>query len=184
MRVGRRALQRQRIRGFRREPVGQCAQIRERGLCERDLDRLLAQHALVREPHAVGGEHAGERVDEHGLHAELVGHQACMLAARAAEALQREARRVVPLLHRDLLDRIGHVGDGDAEEALGDVARMSRVSPVACAIAPAISVNFARTISASSGWSASGPKIGGKCAGWILPRQTLASVTVSGPPLR
>ena len=44
---------------------------------------------LVGEPHAVGREHAGERMDEHARHAERVGDQAGVLAAGAAEAAQR-----------------------------------------------------------------------------------------------
>ena len=47
-----------------------------------------------------------------------VGHQAGVLAAGAAEALQGEAAGVVPLLQRDLLDRVRHVGDGNAQEPL------------------------------------------------------------------
>ena len=46
------------------------------------------------------------------------------------------------------------------------------------------SANFSATTAASSRESASGPKMAGKCAGWILPTITLASVTVSGPPRR
>ena len=65
---------------------------------------------LVGEAHAVGREHAGEGVDEHRLHAELVRHQAGVLAAGAAEALQGEARRVLALLDGDLLDGVRHVG--------------------------------------------------------------------------
>ena len=48
----------------------------------------LAQLDHVGEAHAVGAEHAGERVDHHPLHAERVGDQAGVLAAGAAEALQ------------------------------------------------------------------------------------------------
>ena len=46
-----------------------------------------------------------------------------MLAAGAAEALQRVAGDVVAARDRDLLDRIGHVVDGDADEALGHLVR-------------------------------------------------------------
>ncbi len=42
----------------------------------------------------------------------------------------------------------------------------------------------ARTAAASSGSSPWGPKTEGKCAGWIRPSITLASVTVSGPSRR
>ncbi len=63
-------------------------------------------------------------------------------------------------------------------------SRGSLSLPVACAISRARAANFSCTISASSGALPSGPKMAGKCLGWILPTQTLASVTVSGPPLR
>ena len=55
---------------------------------------------------------------------ERIGDQAGMLAARAAEAGQRVARDVMAARDRDLADRVGHVVDRDAQEALGDfVAR-------------------------------------------------------------
>ena len=85
------------------------------------LDRLLAQRAHVGEAHAVGREHAGERMDEHARHAERVGDEARVLPARAAEAAQRVFGDVVAALHRDVLDRVGHVVDRDAQEALGDL---------------------------------------------------------------
>ncbi len=71
--------------------------------------------------------------------------------------------------------------------ALAMLATAMRRKPSAAARASCPgtrAANFARTASASSGWSAPGPKMAGKCAGWILPTMTLASVTVSGPPLR
>ncbi len=52
-------------------------------------------------------------------HAERVGHQAGMLAAGAAEAVEGVFGYVVAALDRDLLDRVGHVLDRDAQEALG-----------------------------------------------------------------
>ena len=78
----------------------------ESGRRERRLDRLLAQRAHVGESHAVGREHAGERMDEHALHAQRVGDRAGVLAARAAEAAQRVFGDVVAALHRDVLDRV------------------------------------------------------------------------------
>ncbi len=95
---------------------------------ERNFHGLFAHHRLVSKTHAIGGEHAGIRVDKHGLHAERVGDQAGMLPAGAAEALQREAGGVVALLHRDLLDGIRHVGDRDVQEALGHLARGARLA--------------------------------------------------------
>ena len=105
-------------------------------------------------PHAIGRQHPRIGVDENRLHPEFVGHQAGMLAAGAAKALQRKAGGVVPLLHRDLLDRIGHVADRDAQETLGDRACVAwlrrwraRSHRRARRISPA-------TTAASSGWSA------------------------------
>src|SRR5262249_20577457 len=60
----------------------------------------------------------GIGMDEHGLHPKRIRDQAGMLAPCPAEALQCEARRIVAFLHRDLLDRVGHVGDSDAEISL------------------------------------------------------------------
>src|SRR5204862_6220939 len=45
-----------------------------------------------------------------------------------ARTLQREAGGVVPLLHRDLLDGVGHVADSDAQEAFGDRSRVSALA--------------------------------------------------------
>lgn len=59
-----------------------------------------------------------------------------------------------------------------------------RSSPVLRAMAAVRPANRRRTTSVSSGWSPAGPKTWGKVAGWIRPSITLASVTVSGPPLR
>ncbi len=80
---------------------------------------LFLHRDLVGEAHAVGRQHAGQRVDEHALHRQRVGHQAGVLPGRAAEAAQRVARHVVAALDRDLLDRVGHVADRDLHEALG-----------------------------------------------------------------
>ena len=52
-----------------------------------------------------------------------------MLAAGAAETLQRVAGDVVAAGDRDLLDGIGHIVDGDANEALGHGARIHARAP-------------------------------------------------------
>ena len=106
-------------------------QRRERGhqrLVEGRFDRLLPQRPDIGEAHAVGREHAGEGMDQHRRHAERVGHQAGVLAAGAAEAVERVAGHVVAALHRDLLDRVGHVLDRDLEEARRDLDRSARVA--------------------------------------------------------
>ena len=102
-------------RGRARSP----ARSRERVVAQRRLDRLLAAGPDLRQSHAVGGQQAGQRMDQHGLHAERVGDQAGVLAAGRAEAVERVLGDVVAALHRDLLDGVGHVLDGDADEAVG-----------------------------------------------------------------
>ena len=58
-------------------------------------------------------------MDQDPRHAERIGHEAGVLPARAAEALQGVAGDVMPALHADLLDRVGHVVHCDAQEPLG-----------------------------------------------------------------
>ncbi len=151
---------------------------------ERNFDRLFAHDRLVSEAHAISRQHTGERMDEHRLHAQRIGHQTGVLTAGAAEALQREARRVVALLHRDLLDRVRHVGDGDPQEALRHLARRALLSGRRRDLIGERGKPGCHHIGIERIASPFGPKIAGKCRGWILPTQTLASVTVSGPPRR
>jgi hypothetical protein len=87
------------------------------------LHRHLAQRPQVGQAHAVGAEHAGERVDHHLGHAQGVGHQAGVLASRSAETGQDIFGDVVAALDRDLPHRLGHVLHGDGHEALGDLLR-------------------------------------------------------------
>ena len=70
-------------------------------------------------------------MDQHRRHAERVGDQAGVLAAGAAEAVERVARHVVAALHRDLLDRVRHVLDGDLDEAVGDLLGRAAVADLA-----------------------------------------------------
>ena len=88
---------------------------------EGDIQRRGPGRADLGEPHAIGREQPGERMQQHGLDAERVRDQAGVLASGPAEGVQRIARDVVAALHRDLLDRLGHVGDGDLDEAVGDL---------------------------------------------------------------
>jgi hypothetical protein len=60
---------------------------------------LLAHRGLIGEAHAIGGQNAGVRMNEHRFHAESVGHQARMLPTGATKTLQCEACHIVTLLH-------------------------------------------------------------------------------------
>ena len=118
-------------------------------------------------------------MDEHLRHAERVGDQAGVLAAGAAEAVERVARHVVAALHRDLLDRVRHVLDRDLDEAVGDLLPAAAVADVFRERREfrAHRVGVERLV-------LRGPKIFGKKSGMSLPTITLASVTASGPPRR
>ena len=113
---GRHALRDQ----LRARLVGQSVECLGQGglsvVAESQLDRTLAHRALVRQAHAVRGQHAGQGVREDPRHRQLVGNRAGMLPTSAAEHRQRIARHVVAALHRDALDGLGHVADGDFEE--------------------------------------------------------------------
>ena len=80
---------------------------------------LLAAGANIGEAHAVRRQNAGERMNEHGGHAEGVGYLAGMLGAGAAKAVEHVRAHIIAAHDRDLLDGVGHVLDGDPDEALG-----------------------------------------------------------------
>ena len=87
------------------------------------FDRALAQRARFGQPHAVGRQYSGKRMGHDGRHGERIGDCAGMLAAGAAKHRERITGDVIAALHRDLLDRIGHVGIGDIDEAQRDLFR-------------------------------------------------------------
>ena len=66
-------------------------------------------------------------MDEHARHAQRVGHETGVLSACAAETAQRVLGDVVAALHRDVLDRVGHVLDRDAQETVGDLLGRARL---------------------------------------------------------
>ncbi len=72
------------------------------------LDRGVSNDVLIGESHPVGGQHAGQRMDEHPGHAERIGHLAGVLAARAAEALQSVVAHIVAAHDRNALHGVGH----------------------------------------------------------------------------
>ena len=149
------------------------------------LDRLLPQRAHVGQTHAVRRQHAGERMDEDARHAERVGDEAGVLAAGAAEAAQRVLGDVVAALHRDVLDRVGHVLDRDRAGSRRRLPRRVRAVAGRAATSAASAANF---VAHDRRRRAAGRRPGrtpsGKSSGSSLPSITLQSVTVSGPPRR
>ena len=93
---------------------------------QRTLDLALAQRAHFREAHAISREHARIGMQQHARDAEHIGDGARVLTASPAKAVERVACHVVAALHRDFLDRIGHVLDGNAQEALSNLLRLIR----------------------------------------------------------
>ena len=110
-------------RGVTPDFVAGVRQRGQRGVGERDFDLPLAQRPYVGQPHAVRGQHAGERVQEDGPHAQRVRDQAGVLPARAPETVEYVFRDVVAALHGNLLDGVGHVLDRDAQKAGRDLLR-------------------------------------------------------------
>ena len=127
---------------------------------QRMLELAFAQRPDLGKPHAIGRKDAGVGVHKDRLHAQRIGNQAGMLAAGTAKALKGIAGHVVAALDGDLLDRVRHVLDRDAQEILRPSPRALRgASPVAAAISRGqLLRTSSRTMSGSSGWSAFGAK--------------------------
>ena len=70
-------------------------------------------------------------MDEDGRNRQGVGDVAGVLAAGAAEAIERIARDVVAPRNRNRLDRLGHLGDRNGEKSVGDRLRLPPVADVA-----------------------------------------------------
>ena len=110
------------------ELVSEIFQIAHGGGVERSFDRTLAAGALRRQAHAVSRQQTRQRMHQHGLDAERIGDQAGMLAAGRAETVEGILRHIVAALDRHLLDGVGHVLDGDADAAVGDLFRCAAVA--------------------------------------------------------
>ena len=110
-------------RGLASDLVAGVRQRGQRGIRERYFDLPFAQCPHVGQSHPVGGQHAGERMQEHGPHAQRVRDQAGVLSARAPETVEYVFRDVVAALHGNLLDGVGHVCDRDAQKAGRDLLR-------------------------------------------------------------
>ena len=92
--------------------------LRQSSVTQTQFHRLLTNHTLIRQAHAISRQHTRIRMHKNFRHAQRIGHQTSMLATRAAKALQGVARYVVAASHRNLLDRIGHLLHSDIDKTL------------------------------------------------------------------
>ena len=95
---------------------------------ERAQDRATPRRLQLGKPHPVGRQHAGQRVQQHAANAERVGDEAGMLATCAAEGIHHVVGDVVAALHRDTQDRVRHVLDRDADEAVGHLRSLAAIA--------------------------------------------------------
>ena len=98
-------------------------QPRDKGLGQTSLDGALTQRADIRQPHTIRRQHAGKRMHKHRIHAQHVGDETGMLAASTAKTLQGIIGYIITALHRDFLDRIGHILDRDTQESVRQLFR-------------------------------------------------------------
>ena len=125
------------------EAIGNEADAGERSAVERLVDSLPALGGDVGEAHAVGREQRRQRMDQHRRDRQRVGDVAGVLAAGAAEAVERVAGHVVAARDRDRLDRLGHLGDRDGQKAVGDRLRAPPVADLARQRREALAHDFA-----------------------------------------
>ena len=100
----------------RRDPRGEGSVA---GGIQRRRHGRLADGPDLGQPHAIGRQHARERVEHDPRHPQRIGDQTGVLAARAAEAVENIAGDVIAALDRHRFDRLGHVLHRDGDEALG-----------------------------------------------------------------
>ena len=95
-------------------------------VCYRRIELDFAQRPYFGQSHTVSRQNARIGMDQHFGHAQSVRHQTGVLPARAAKALQGVLGHIMAPLHADLLDRVGHVVDGDMQKAFGDILGPAR----------------------------------------------------------
>ena len=110
-------------------------QRRGESLCgDKTLRVEQAQHGAaprrlqLGQAHAVGRQHARQRMNEHAADTERVRNEAGMLPAGAAEGVQHIVGDVIAPLHRDGQDGVRHVLHGDADETVGDLRDLAAVA--------------------------------------------------------
>ena len=103
----------------------------ERVDAQRLVDPLRALGGDVGQSHAIGREQRRKWMDEHGRDRQSVSDVAGVLAAGAAEAIERIARDVIAARDRNRLDRLGHLRNRNGEKSVGDRLRLPPVADVA-----------------------------------------------------
>ena len=95
------------------------------------VDSLRPLRGDVGQSHAIGRKQRRKWMDEDGRNRQGVGDVAGVLAARAAEAIERIARDVIAARDRNRLDRLGHLCHGNGKKTVGDRLRLPPVADVA-----------------------------------------------------
>ena len=101
-----------------REQAGHRFQRRDQLANEQLFNRLFPHRRLIGQPHPVSGQNPRVGMDEDGFHAQGIGDETGVLAGGSAETLQREPGDVMPFLHGNLFDRIGHIRHRDPQISL------------------------------------------------------------------
>ncbi len=146
------------------------------------FDGALAHRREVGQAHAVGGEHAGIRVDVDAGHPQGIGDQAGMLAAGATKTLQGVLGDVVAARHRHLFDRVGHVFHRDLDEAFRHGLGRALVAGGFFDLGRQCAKLFFHHRAVQRFAAAAAEHLGKPLLGCTaLPSMTLQSVTASGP---
>ena len=94
-----------------------CLRLSPAVLIERQIDADSAHRLRFGDTDAISRQHAGERMDEHGVETRGGSHSTGVLSRRATERHQCEACGVDALTDADVADGIGHRLNGDVQKA-------------------------------------------------------------------
>ena len=71
-------------------------------------------------------------MQQYRIHAKRVSDEACVLATRAAKAIERVSRHVIAARHGYFLDRFSHARHGDFNATVGDSVRRGAIADAFC----------------------------------------------------
>ncbi len=117
---------------------------------KRSLNGCCAHGRQVGKPHAVCGQNGRQRMQQNCIHTKRIRNEAGVLAACAAEAIERVARHVIAARDGYFLDRFRHASDCDLDASVGQRFRRAAIADArgevregcadACRIEPFVSL--------------------------------------------